>query len=92
VRNTLGVLFNPFVSSSGPSIVIDIMVILVKVYIVRHGETTSNKDGAIQGHLDTALNEEGRRQATLLAQRLKSEPIHIAYTSDLRRAKGVRCF
>ena len=66
------------------------MAILLKVYIVRHGETTSNKDGTIQGHLDTALNEEGLRQATLLAQRLKSNPIHIAYTSDLQRAKEVR--
>jgi broad specificity phosphatase PhoE len=30
---------------------------MARVYIVRHGETTSNKEGIIQGHLDTALNE-----------------------------------
>ncbi|KAJ2927586.1 hypothetical protein H1R20_g9511, partial [Candolleomyces eurysporus] len=63
------------------------MVTLLKVYIVRHGETAANKDGVIQGQLDTQLNEEGIRQAGLLAERLKDVPFRLAFTSDLQRAK-----
>jgi 2,3-bisphosphoglycerate-dependent phosphoglycerate mutase len=66
------------------------MVILLRVYIVRHGETASNRDGTIQGQLDTALNEEGLRQAEMLARSLQNDPIHVAFTSDLQRAKKVR--
>ena len=65
------------------------MVALLKVYLIRHGETAANKDGVIQGQLNTPLNEEGIRQAGLLAERLKSVPFHLAFTSDLERAKKV---
>ena len=33
------------------------------IYYIRHGETTWNADGRLQGAQDTALNELGRRQA-----------------------------
>lgn len=63
------------------------MPVKLRVFIVRHGETAANKDGTIQGQLDTELNEEGLRQARLLAEKMKETPIHIAYSSDLIRAK-----
>lgn len=60
---------------------------LLRVFIVRHGETAANVDGMIQGQLDTELNEEGLRQAGLLAGRMEGVPIGVAFTSDLSRAK-----
>jgi len=58
----------------------------VRIYIVRHGETEENKQKIIQGHLDTALNLEGERQADLVAKALKDIPFDACYASDLRRA------
>lgn len=57
--------------------------------LIRHGLTDWNAVGKIQGHSDIPLNEEGRRQARLLAKRLKEEPYHWdgLITSSLSRAK-----
>ena len=59
---------------------------LIRVYIVRHGETEENKQKIIQGHLDSPLNSEGERQADLVAGALKDVPFDVCYSSDLRRA------
>jgi len=40
------------------------------VLLVRHGETTWNRDGKIQGWADSALTDRGRRQARALGDRL----------------------
>jgi broad specificity phosphatase PhoE len=58
-----------------------------KWYLVRHGQTDSNAHGRLQGHTDTYLNAEGRRQAEALATRLGSVAFAAAYTSDLSRAQ-----
>ncbi|MCC3380926.1 histidine phosphatase family protein [Paenibacillus farraposensis] len=57
--------------------------------LIRHGLTDWNAVGKIQGHSDIPLNEEGRRQARLLAERLKREPYYWdgLITSSLSRAK-----
>ncbi|WP_431088275.1 histidine phosphatase family protein [Paenibacillus sp. 8b26] len=57
--------------------------------LIRHGLTDWNAVGKIQGHSDIPLNEEGRRQARLLAERLKDESYHWdgLITSSLSRAK-----
>ena len=55
-------------------------------YLVRHGETDWNRDGIIQGHSDTPLNDRGVQTARSLAQRLSSRTISAAYSSDLIRA------
>lgn len=55
--------------------------------LVRHGETEENARGEIQGQLDGRLTERGRRQIALLAERLRSERIDAAYSSDLSRAR-----
>ncbi|KAF8891243.1 phosphoglycerate mutase-like protein [Infundibulicybe gibba] len=62
------------------------MTVAARIYIVRHGETDANRMGIIQGQMDTALNENGRKQATLVAEALKSIPFDRAYASDLSRA------
>jgi len=62
----------------------------LRIYLVRHGETDANREGVIQGQLDTQLNELGKRQAELVALRLRSISFDVALTSDLRRATRVR--
>ncbi|WP_138492945.1 histidine phosphatase family protein [Paenibacillus pinistramenti] len=59
------------------------------VGLIRHGLTDWNALGKIQGRSDIPLNEEGRRQAKLLAERLKSEPSKwdFVITSGLSRAQ-----
>ncbi len=58
------------------------------VYIVRHGQTEKNKAKVLQGRSDVPLNEEGRRQAKLVADWMEREGIRIdtVYTSPLIRA------
>jgi len=57
-----------------------------RLLLCRHGQTGFNAALRFQGQLDEPLNDLGRRQAQLLAERLAAEPIDVAYTSDLCRA------
>ncbi|WP_019909999.1 histidine phosphatase family protein [Paenibacillus sp. HW567] len=56
--------------------------------LIRHGLTDWNVEGRIQGQSDIPLNDEGRRQADMLAERLLQEPYRWDYciTSSLSRA------
>lgn len=54
--------------------------------MIRHGQSTWNREHRIQGQLDPPLSEDGRRQAELLAARLADRRFVAAYTSDLKRA------
>jgi len=61
---------------------------LVKVILVRHGETEWNRLRRIQGgNSDTQLNQRGQQQAESLALRLKQEEIQAIYSSPLQRAQ-----
>ena len=64
----------------------------VRVYFVRHGETEENKNGIMQGQLDTELNKEGIEQAELTANALENVDFAAAHSSDLKRAVKVRMF
>lgn len=57
-----------------------------RLILVRHGETDWNLEGRYQGQADVPLNERGREQAKLLAERLRGERIEAIYASDLSRA------
>ncbi|MCS7300333.1 MAG: histidine phosphatase family protein [Fimbriimonadales bacterium] len=61
---------------------------MLRLYLVRHGQTPWNLIGRIQGHSDTPLDAVGRRQAwqvaRWLAERVR-QPIAV-YSSDLQRA------
>jgi broad specificity phosphatase PhoE len=60
---------------------------LIKVILVRHGETDWNKVRRIQGSAsDTPLSETGKRQAEGVALKLKNEKIQAIYSSPLQRA------
>lgn len=58
-----------------------------RFYIFRHGETSWNKEGRLQGHIDIPLTETGRRQALSLVPILREKKIEAILTSDLSRAK-----
>ena len=64
--------------------------VVVRVYIVRHGETQENRDGIIQGQQDTFLNAIGSEQARMVGEALKDAKLGIAFSSDLSRAVKVR--
>jgi probable phosphoglycerate mutase len=59
----------------------------LKIILIRHGETAWNAERRLQGHLDIALNAEGERQASLLAEALAPEHIDLIVSSDLQRAR-----
>ncbi|KAL5489968.1 hypothetical protein ACEPAI_4801 [Sanghuangporus weigelae] len=59
---------------------------VLRVLIVRHGETNENREGIIQGQMDTVLNDDGVIQAHLCADALKGVDFEVAITSDLKRA------
>ena len=56
------------------------------LYIVRHGETAWNRGNIFRGTHDIPLNDNGRAQAALAVEALRTEPIDAAYTSPLSRA------
>jgi broad specificity phosphatase PhoE len=58
---------------------------MTRVFAARHGETDWNREGRWQGHSGPGLNETGRTQAALLAERLEKLGVDLIYTSDLPR-------
>src|SRR4051794_10778556 len=57
------------------------------VVIVRHGESSWNAIGRLQGQADAPLSERGRRQALALRHTLGALPALAVATSDLSRAR-----
>ena len=57
-----------------------------RLFLVRHGQSTWNREHRIQGQLDPPLSDEGRRQAELLGRRLAGRRLAGFYASDLKRA------
>jgi len=56
------------------------------LFVFRHGETDWNREGRLQGHTDTPLNETGLAQAEALAVRLRTHRLDAVLSSDLARA------
>jgi len=60
---------------------------LLRVILVRHGETDWNQERRVQGSgSDRALTETGKQQVESIGLRLKQERIQAIYSSPLRRA------
>ncbi|WP_347307555.1 histidine phosphatase family protein [Corynebacterium sp. SA-MJD20WY100] len=57
-----------------------------RLILIRHGQTTYNATGRMQGHLDTELSELGYTQAEAAARLLADKGITRILASDLRRA------
>ena len=60
---------------------------MVKIFLVRHGQTLWNSEQKYMGSSDIALTEDGVRQAEKLADRLAAEKIGAVLASDLSRAR-----
>ena len=58
----------------------------VPVYLVRHGLTTWNREGLVQGWTDVPLSQVGRRQALRLKDALADVRFSRVITSTLSRA------
>ena len=57
----------------------------LELFLVRHGETESNRRGLALGRADLRLNDQGRWQIGRLAEALKSQPFTAIYSSPLAR-------
>ena len=59
---------------------------MTKVYLIRHGETSYNRDNIGLGRADIPLTEMGRRQSRLAVDFLNTIKFSTIYTSTARRA------
>lgn len=59
---------------------------MTRYYLIRHGETESNKSGILQGHLDVPLSDVGLKQSELVARTLSEVEFDEIWSSDLCRA------
>ena len=59
---------------------------MVKLYLVRHGQTEDNVKQILQGQMPGQLTQKGVREAERLCERMKEVPIDVFVSSDLARA------
>lgn len=59
---------------------------MIHLYIARHGETTWNVEGRIQGRSDPGLSPKGEQQSLALLEQLKDRSLTAVYTSSLQRS------
>lgn len=59
----------------------------MKVYVIRHGESESNRDLVWTGWCDVHLTEKGRAEAAHAGKMLENVGFDKIYTSDLLRAR-----
>jgi len=59
---------------------------MTEIILARHGETKWNVEEVFRGRIDVGLNENGVRQAELLAEYLSGLKIYGVYSSPLKRA------
>lgn len=57
------------------------------IFVVRHGESESNRDGRFAGHVESPLTERGREQARALGERMAGTTFARVVSSDLERAR-----
>lgn len=59
----------------------------MKLLLIRHGQTAWNREQVFRGGTDIGLDETGREQARLLAERLKLSGVARIYSGPLSRAR-----
>ncbi|MDY6438767.1 MAG: histidine phosphatase family protein [Prevotella sp.] len=59
---------------------------MTTLILVRHGETVDNVNQIMQGQTQGQLTAQGQLQAHRLAELLRSEPIDVFVSSDLKRS------
>ena len=60
---------------------------ITPMILIRHGETTWNREGRVQGQTDSPLSTLGHAQAKATGLLLSGEPIDIIVSSDLGRTR-----
>lgn len=62
---------------------------IVRIFLIRHGQTDHNVKKILQGHRDISLNLTGIKQAQQLGEYLKEQGITFekVYSSDLKRCQ-----
>ncbi len=60
----------------------------MKITLIRHGKTSWNEQGKVQGQANPPLNKEGIEQAQRLAEEMSSliNDYDVIYTSEMQRA------
>ena len=58
-----------------------------RLFLVRHGATELTAEDRFAGATDVDLSDEGRAQATRLAERLRDDDVAAVYCSPLRRTR-----
>ena len=76
---------------AGPSLSLDIKLLMyddyiMKIYLVRHGQTDWNAKGLLQGQHDTSLNDTGRAQAREMQEKFQNLNFDLCFSSPLKRA------
>ena len=59
---------------------------MVRIMLVRHGETDWNRKEIFRGRIDVELNDNGREQAKALAEAVSTSHVDAAYSSPLSRS------
>lgn len=59
----------------------------MKIYLVRHGQTTGDVENRYGGDYDDRLTDDGKSQSKVLADTLKDKGIEMIYTSPRIRAQ-----
>lgn len=60
---------------------------MTQIFLVRHGQTEWNQQNRLQGHKNSPLTENGRKQACMTREALLNQSIDKAYVSPLQRAR-----
>ena len=63
-----------------------IVFIMTRLYLVRHGETVDNAAQILQGQTPGELNENGIHQAEIVRDQMKDAHIDVFISSDLHRS------
>ncbi|KAG8894640.1 hypothetical protein FRC00_008652 [Tulasnella sp. 408] len=61
-------------------------MVVLRIYLTRHGETDENRQGIIQGQIETELNATGKEQSRRLALALKDVKFVHGFVSNIGRA------
>jgi broad specificity phosphatase PhoE len=59
----------------------------MKIYLFRHGQTYYNKNEFFTGWKNSKLTSLGKKQARIIAEKLKNKKIDVAFQTHLSRSK-----
>src|SRR3989344_2815487 len=59
----------------------------LKIYLFRHGQTYYNKNKVFTGWKDSRLTSLGKKQAEIIAKKLKNKSIDVGFQTRLSRSK-----